>query len=269
MLAGGRDPRPESAEIPKCPKLGGAPGCRSGFAGQREVRFTRLSRHVWKILDAFRLPVGRISTKVYLVAGIIRTKRLDRLARPETDTRIGGERGRGCVGSRLAGRSGREAKRAAAPGLGGSCGAQPRTHLRQEALDLDGPSVDIRHCHSSHSSKFVRVGSASGTRRGIIFIENDASAAPFEVIFHESDLIKAVEPAGPSPAAGANCDQSCRVAPAATGAPGTPGASAEAAPGVDPGRRRVSRGRPGGRAGSRPAVRSPAWRPCPRSPGPG
>ena len=29
-------PRLESVEIPKCPKLGGAPGCRSAFAGQRE-----------------------------------------------------------------------------------------------------------------------------------------------------------------------------------------------------------------------------------------
>ena len=50
---------------------------------------------------------------------------------------IGGIRGRGCVGSRLAGRSGREAKRAAAPGLGVSCGAQPRTDLRHQAVDLD------------------------------------------------------------------------------------------------------------------------------------
>ena len=53
-----------------------------------------------------------------------------------------GHKGRGCVGSRLAGRSGREAKPAAAPGLGGSCGAQPRTHLRHEALDLPFPSLD-------------------------------------------------------------------------------------------------------------------------------
>jgi len=50
-----------------------------------------------------------------------------------------GRKGRGCAGSRLAGRSGREAKRAAAPGLGVSCGAQPRTHLRHAALDLDRP----------------------------------------------------------------------------------------------------------------------------------
>ena len=50
-----------------------------------------------------------------------------------------GHKRRGCVGSRLAGRSGREAKRAAAPGLGESCGAQPRTRLRHEALDLDCP----------------------------------------------------------------------------------------------------------------------------------
>ena len=49
-----------------------------------------------------------------------------------------GAKGTGCVGNQPTGRSGREAKRAAArPGLGGSYGAQARTHLRQ-TLRADG-----------------------------------------------------------------------------------------------------------------------------------
>jgi len=82
-------------------------------------------------------PGGRTSTKIYHGAGNMGTKRPRNAWGWTREWVTREQKGRGCVGSRLAGRSGREAKRAAAPGLGGSCGAQPRTHLRHEALDLD------------------------------------------------------------------------------------------------------------------------------------
>jgi len=85
-------------------------------------------------------PGGRISTKIYNGAENIWTKRTGTMQVLEGWIRewvTRGQKGRGCVGNQPVGRSGREAKRAAAPGLGGSCGARPCTHLRHKAPDLE------------------------------------------------------------------------------------------------------------------------------------
>ena len=105
-----------------------------------KVRFIRLRQRPGEILDAIRPQEGEHRPRSITAGGICgqnerrNTQKLRGWTR-ESVTR--GQKGRGCVGSQLAGRSGREAKRAAAPGLGGSCGAQPPTHLRHQALDLD------------------------------------------------------------------------------------------------------------------------------------
>ena len=173
-----------------------------------KVRFIRLRQRPGGILDAFRPQEGEYRPRSITVPGI-----WGQNERGDTQTLGGwtrewvtrGRKGRGCVGNQLAGRSGREAKRAAAPGLGGSCGAQPRTHLRHEALDLECPldrALDARaptpgappptfgHFGTSalsgrdHPPCFerVQIGRSIGPaglercRRGIALLENGLSA---------------------------------------------------------------------------------------------